>query len=212
MIFYCSLMIYVVLRLELFIAIKLDEEWRNVWPIAAGRGKRMRRSLSLAALSALNGVCVSIISPSGDNLSLFLLSVIGGSFLMAAVTDYVTCNVYRFVWWVAWAAGLALLFFRATEGQDKLYVEELIIFCLLQELFFNKLYGRADCHGFCAGALTSCAIGGGMSDFLLCLTVAFGLLSVIQGIKGNINRRGNLKKPVAFLPYIAVSTWVVLLM
>lgn len=227
MIFCCSGLIYVVLQAELLFAIKFDENWKNMWLKGTGNTKR---NLSLAAFSMLSGLCVSsVLQLQGeDNWKQLLLCIIGASFLMAAITDYATCNVYRFVWWITWAAGLGLLLqaaftetggitfpltalLTASEGIYRLHVKELLIFCLLQESVFDKLYGKADCHGFCAGALIICSFGGDIKEFLLYMAVAFGLLFAVQAFKGNINRRGNLKIPVAFMPYITAAFWGVLL-
>ena len=135
------------------------------------------------------------------------LCIVAGSFLVAAYTDYHTCQVYRFVWWIALAADMVLLVFygRQTGLCD---LQEPVVFCLLQELGFSKMYGRADCHAFCVGAITLYCVGGRMWDFLLLMSYAFGMLLVVQALDGNINRKGNLKRPVAFLPYITVALWV----
>jgi len=232
MIFYCSAIVYAVLRIELLFVIKFDVDWTNIRLKDMGRFKRnlSLKNLNLAVLSVVSGICAGIVlQPGGwEHWKVFFLCVIGGSFLMAAITDYASFYVYRFVWWIAGAAGLGLLLqavlakagnitFSLTalltvlKELHSLHIEELLIFCLLQELFFDKLYGKADCHGFCVGALVICAFGGGMRDFLLYMAVAFGSLAVVQAFKKNINRRGNLKMPVAFMPYIVTALWEIML-
>ena len=122
-------------------------------------------------------------------------------FLAAAVMDYRTCQVYRLFWWIALAADV-LLWINRADTIDYSGLPELIFFCLLQQFFFSKMYGRADCHGFCVGALTLFCLGGSLWDFLMLMLYAFSMLFVVQAFRRNIDRRGNLKKPVPFLPYL----------
>ncbi len=234
MMLYCSVLVYAVLRLELFIAVCFDEEWRNIWLKGMGKEKckqnnvkkNRRQNLSLMALSMLMGACVSGVfkQSGGDGWNALILCIIGASFLMATVTDYFTCNVYRFVWWIVWMAGLILMFcniflesgdvgfslYPCMVAAEKLHAVELLVFCLLQELVFDRFYGKADCHAFCAGALLLCILGGDMKEFLLYMAMSYVLLFVIQAFKKNINSKGNLKIPVAFMPYITVSLWGIL--
>lgn len=241
MIIYCSLLIYAILRVELKAAVSLDKEWECAWVSnivrqadadgnetknAKKRVKKHRKNFSLPVLSIFMGICVSVTLRfrGDDKWKLFVLCVIAASFLMATVTDVVICNVYKFVWWIAWTAGLSLLLriifsevrntmptcsscLELGERLRKLHLEELLIFCLFQEVFFERFYGKADCHAFCAGALLLCSFGGDMKEYLLIMAAAFGLLFVAQAFKRNINSKGNLKRPVAFMPYITVSLW-----
>lgn len=137
----------------------------------------------------------------GSNLALGLVIF---CFLAAAVMDYRTCRVYRLFWWIALGADILLWVCKA---DTILYsrLPELIFFCLLQELFFSKMYGRADCHGFCVGAVTLFCLGGSLWDFVMLMAYSFGLLFVVQAFHRNINKQGNLKKPVAFIPYLTTS-------
>ena len=137
----------------------------------------------------------------GSNLALGLVIF---CFLAAAVMDYRTCRVYRLFWWIALGADILLWVCKA---DTILYsrLPELIFFCLLQELFFSKMYGRADCHGFCVGAVTLFCLGGSLWDFVMLMAYSFGLLFVVQAFRRNINKQGNLKKPVAFIPYLTTS-------
>ena len=81
----------------------------------------------------------------------------------------------------------------------------LFVFILLQEMFFSRMYGRADCHGFAACAVVGASFGMGLKQFLLHMLIAFGILGVVQSIRKNVDRKGNLKEAVPFIPYISVA-------
>ena len=87
----------------------------------------------------------------------------------------------------------------------------LLLFGLLQEKIFSRMYGRADCHAFLICALTECAMGFRMKEYLLHMLLALFLLVVVQAIRKNIGKNGNLKKAVPFMPYITISFWLVML-
>lgn len=134
----------------------------------------------------------------GINLALGFIIL---CFLAAALMDYCTCQVYRLFWWIA-LCGDALLWISRAETIGYSGLPELIIFCLLQQFFFSKMYGRADCHGFCIAAITLFCLGGELWDYLMLMLYAFLLLFVVQAFRRNINKQGNLKQPVAFIPYL----------
>lgn len=135
-----------------------------------------------------------------------LLSVAAAALTAAVVMDLESCMVYNYVWWIGGGAAVLLL------GMVKGGMEgELLIFILLQELFFCRLYGRADCHAFSVCAFLENVMGMGMQMYLLHMLFAFLLLALVQGVGGNIGTNGNLKQPVAFLPYITLTFWGVLL-
>ena len=121
-------------------------------------------------------------------------------------------EVRRILWWHAGGAGLALLILR--RGLDLSVFFELLCFGLLQYLFFSRFYGLADCHGFLSCAIILGSYGGKMASFLIHMLLTILLLGGIQAGRKNINRLGNLKKPVAMLPYLMPAfflTWAFLL-
>jgi len=138
------------------------------------------------------------------------MSVVAGCFLFACITDCKSYEVYQFIWWLAVVACIIILFSGWEKREHILYatLPEILFFCLLQEFFFCRWYGRADCHAFTICALVSLENGTGLKNCLIQMLIAFGILAVRQFAHRNINRRGNLKKPVAFLPYITVSFWI----
>lgn len=131
-----------------------------------------------------------------------LLATLAGCLMAACIMDVESCMIYDYVWWLGLIAAVLLLCIGKCER-----IMELLLFILLQELFFCKFYGRADCHAFVVCAITETAMGMGMKSYLIHMLLAFGLLALIQGMRRNINNKGNLKRPIPFLPYIAGSFW-----
>ncbi len=146
-------------------------------------------------------------------LCALLLAMVAGAFHFACIMDWQTQTVYHFVWWIAGGAGA--LFFVLKSGE---YVSEIwkiclswLCFVLLQEWCFVKFYGRADCHAFVVCAMVESGIGMDMTGYLFHMTLAYGILALHQMFCKNIGLWGNLKKPVAFVPYIVISFWIVMI-
>ncbi len=143
-----------------------------------------------------------------------LLGILGGCLLMACMTDLREQVVYRFVWWVGGAASGLLLLLRFARGGWPGWIffaadmMVLALYILTQQGLFGKMYGRADCHAFCVCAAAQTGLGRGFQDYVLHMAVAFLGLVLIQGVRKNIASDGNLKKPVPFMPYIALSFWL----
>ena len=126
----------------------------------------------------------------------------------AAVEDSRTKLVKRYYWWIAGGAGLCLLLVRG--GISWFALQDLAIYMLLQFVLFSKFYGRADCHGFNCCAITLAAYGGNLYAFLWHMLLTFAGLAVIQLCRKNVNSKGNLKVPVALIPYLT-GTFVICL-
>ena len=125
--------------------------------------------------------------------------------MAACVMDVESKMIYNYVWWIAGLAGIVLLGI-GNPGN----ISGLIMFTLLQEFFFCRFYGRADCHAFVICAVVITAFGASLQGYLMQMLLACGLLTLVQGIRKNIGKGGNLKEPVPFLPYISVSLWLIL--
>lgn len=156
--------------------------------------------------------CLTIGEPGSDRL---LLSVIGGCLILACVTDLVLCQVYNFIWWIALAAA-AVLFWRSLyipkiEAKEEILIA-LLLFLLLQFTVFGRTYGKADSYAFCVCAVTEATRGIKLAGFLSHMLLAYALLFLVQTIHGNLNKRGNLKKSVPFLPYITITFWVLMVL
>lgn len=201
----CSVVICGTLAAEFLVAWRYDKEWRNTWKLA-----EKRRIAYFEIVMVLCSIYVCPVIRRENSIVLYMIGIILGSLLMAAITDYYTCQVYCFVWWVAGVALCVLLFIKHKCGILVADVSQLAIFCLLQELLFGKMYGRADCHAFCVSALLLWCLGGDIKIFLMHMAVSFLLLAIVQAFRKNINRRGNLKQPVAFVPYIVFALCLLL--
>lgn len=121
---------------------------------------------------------------------------------VCVVTDRQTCKVYDCLQLPAAAAGAALCLVRPVPASGG---AALVCFALLQYLLFMRFYGRGDGMAFQICSLYIVGAGGGLAALLLHMAAALALLGVMQLLRGNINRKGNLKVPVPFLPYIACS-------
>lgn len=117
--------------------------------------------------------------------------------------DGITKRVYRFVWWILIVAGMGMLLIEKRLTWST--VACVGMFWVLQFLLFARKYGRADCYAFGCCSIFMAAWGGGMLLFLMHMLTAIVFLGIVQLAGGNIGKDGNLKKPVAFIPYIAVS-------
>ncbi len=190
-----------------------DEKW-SLRLTAGGRGR-------LVLLCLLQVLCIERIGGAGGateliSWKLFLWektgwSIFAGCLLTAAVMDWWEQMVYRFVWWAAGAAAGMLLLYGTWENNFprnkwEIWVA-LAVFVLLQELFFDRFYGRADCHAFCVCAAMLTAQGLGFRYYMAHMTLVFGALALIQLMRGNIARSGRLKIPVPLVPYIVAAFW-----
>lgn len=133
-----------------------------------------------------------------------LWCVLAGCLLFACITDCRTCEVYNITWWVAGGAA-SLLLWNGKSGIEAGCLLELGFFILLQQKLFSRMYGRADCHAFSVCAVAEAAAGLSLTGYLLHMLLAFTLLAFVQGLRHNIGRKGNLRRPVPFLPYITLA-------
>ena len=97
------------------------------------------------------------------------------------------------------------------QEQPWMYLGDLAFFGIIQYGVFSKVYGRADCHAFFCGSIALAAMGGGLKEYLLMALVAFGILAGVQTVKRNVDRKGNLREAVAFVPYIVLAYGISLL-
>ena len=118
------------------------------------------------------------------------------------ITDRQTCMVYDFLQLPAAAAGAVLCLLRPLPVSGG---AALVCFALLQYFLFMRFYGRGDGMAFQVCSMYIIGAGGSLKTLLLHMAMAFFALGMVQFIRGNINRKGNLKTPVPFLPYIACS-------
>lgn len=150
----------------------------------------------------------------GDFFSRLLLALVVGCLLLACVTDVVMYQVYDFVWWISGAAAAMLLWARLWVTNDVRnglgILFGLTVFWIVQIWVFGRLYGKADCYAFCVCAAAETGLGMGLELIVTHMVFAFGMLVPVQFISKNITLRGNLKKPVAFIPYITAGFYLLL--
>lgn len=177
-------------------------------PLSIGRTGWMR-ILTGAAAELL---CIMEFSGGRPVWKVFLWAVLGGSLLLACATDSLICQVYNFTWWIALAAALPLWCSRKEPGAGTgtwLGAQAcLFLFVGLQLVLGGRIYGRADGYAFCVCAVAEAAVGMDLTGFLTQMLTAYTLLFVVQAVRRNVDKRGNLRDKVPFLPYITAAFWL----
>ncbi|MBO7531080.1 MAG: hypothetical protein J6T50_04670 [Lachnospiraceae bacterium] len=124
------------------------------------------------------------------------------SLILASYEDIRTKSVTNAVWWI-YSAGLLMLFFEEGAGTGVFF--ECLIAVVIQEYIMCRTYGRADSHAFSCCAVFMVLSGKGLEGHILHMILALAMLSAVQILRGNIARGFKLKRPVPFIPYIALS-------
>lgn len=189
----------------------LIEKWDEPLPFTANS----RLWIPVGAAAELIGIIT--IAGDGPLCEKLLWGCIGGSLLFACVTDSLICQVYNFTWWIFLAAALMLFLCRRSvlvESGAMCFEawRRLFAFVGVQLLLAGRIYGRADSYAFCACALAETAFGISVTGYLTHMLLAYLLLFAVQLFRRNLDRRGNLRRPVPFLPYITAAFWVTLAM
>ena len=155
-----------------------------------------------------------------------LLSLLAGGLLAAACMDAENCYVYNYVWWwcLLWVGILSVVpaggqhtdggLWWILDGTDGICIRQaaaVLVFVILQQCLFARMYGKADSHAFSVCALSGCRWGGDMLWFLIHMLSAVTLLAVVQLCKGNVTRGGKLRTPKPFVPYIMITFWAEIL-
>lgn len=110
--------------------------------------------------------------------------------------------VYNFTWWIGGLAAGVLLWSSLEAGQPAAVLWHLSVCMALQLGLFSRLYGKADCYAFCVCAIAEASLGMRLPDHLVLMLLSLILLFPVQLWRRNIGKDGNLRQPVAFLPYI----------
>lgn len=138
------------------------------------------------------------------DISIFSYGVFASYLLVATIADIQTYEVYDFLHVIGASTGIIILI---KQGIVFSHWQGLLVFVAMQVFIFGRLYGLADCMGFCVCAIYICIRNPSTLMYLFHMALAFCILGVVQGARGNINKKGNLKEPVAFFPYITFSVW-----
>lgn len=174
---------------------------------------RMEKGIWLV-LILLHGIFILCLDVSW--MESLLIAAFAGSLLVACITDIRIHQVYQMTWWIAGMAETGLFCLKIFQCREQWcsYTEMigwgkglllLLLFGILQERFFCKMYGRADCHAFCSCAVAEWLFGMDIKMYLVHMLLAIVLLATVQLFCKNIDRKGNLMRPVPFLPYITLS-------
>ena len=129
--------------------------------------------------------------------------VLAAYLLVAAIQDDQTYEVYDFLHILAVPTGV--IFIVDSASRQKLL--SLAIYAAVQIGIFMRMYGAGDGLVFLVCAIYESRFGKGLSTYLLHMATVFAVLLVVQGVRRNISKKGNLKKPVALVPYIAATVW-----
>lgn len=123
--------------------------------------------------------------------------------LLAAWLDHYVQTIPDMVYVPGFVAGTAWLLLQHPSGE---VVGSLLLFVGLQAVLFRHLYGGSDCLAYSLCALYIAGAGGILLDDLVFMLFTVGIEAVVQLVHHNIDfRQGRLKKPVALIPYMAVS-------
>ncbi|MCM1542038.1 MAG: hypothetical protein NC121_12370 [Blautia sp.] len=134
-----------------------------------------------------------------------LWGILWCSLLYGCITDLKSQKVYNFTWWFGGLAAGGLLWKSLWGGLPVTALWHLTVYAALQLGLFAHMYGKADCYAFCVCAMAEASLGMGFSDYLVLMLLALCLLFPVQLLQCNIAKNGNLKRPVAFLPYITAA-------
>lgn len=128
------------------------------------------------------------------------------SIVLAAHADSCTKEIFDFTYFPAALAGT----YQAIRNWNIFVrsIPELMIFILFQWLLcrlFRFQYGESDSLAFmvCAFYMTAAGSWSGLQQYLVFMLEVFIVLAIVQGCRKNITKKGNLKEPVALIPYIA---------
>lgn len=131
-----------------------------------------------------------------------LWGILWCSLLYGCITDMKSQMVYNYTWWFGGMAAGGLLWKSLEAGQSAAVLWNLSVYMTLQLALFSRMYGKADCYAFCVCAISEASLGMLLFDHLVLMLISLILLFPVQLWRHNIGKNGNLKKPVAFLPYI----------
>lgn len=187
---------------------KKDTNWR----IEIGMSERRR----LILLCILTEVAVIFYGQNSFVFSKGYVICFGafwGCLLAACVMDQKEQKVYRFVWL---AAGIAVsgcvasVLCMAGEypilpGIFKTSCLELLLFVLLQQGLFSRMYGKADCYCFSVCGAVWLVKGAVFDRCVIHMAVSFGLLTIVQLLRRNVTYGGRLKQSVPMVPYITIG-------
>lgn len=173
---------------------RIDEELQ--------RCSKKRLWKNLNCYGGVISLSLVFVTPCFGGLEWVTLVLLGTYLLVCTVTDILLCQVYDIMQYLGVLGGVLWLFVQSPKPGIGF---SLIFFALIQYLVLICMYGKADGMGFCICSLYLAGAGVDIEGYLYHMMVSFCLLALIQGVRGNISRKGNLKKVVALYPYISLG-------
>lgn len=165
---------------------------------------QFNRRITLGFSSVAIVVSLLVVSKADTIIEIVTRCFFAAYLIVTSFVDMQTKTVHDFLHFIAGLSGIILL---VGDCPKKEYLTGCILFVILQMLVFSKMYGLADCYLFSVCSLFIAAGGHGIEYCLLHMLLAICLLAVVQIKMHNINKKGNLKQAVAFVPYIAIAIW-----
>lgn len=130
------------------------------------------------------------------------LLVLAVYLVVCSVMDSMLCMVNDFMQYIGIVGGSIWVLYFLPEPRIG---SSLLVYALVQYVLFRKMYGSGDVMAFQICALYLAGRGKDIECYLYHMAICYLVLAVVQGIKGNITVKGELKKPVPLYPYIAVG-------
>ncbi|MCR5255442.1 MAG: prepilin peptidase [Acetatifactor sp.] len=128
----------------------------------------------------------------------------------ASARDLKTKEVERIIWLPV--CFLYVIHLVCDPGNLNIFfLINVLFYGIIQECFFARLYGKADCHAFFVCGIMLIMLKHDLTICFLHMTISFLILIAVQFLRGNIDRTFKLKRPVAFIPYISLSFVIVYL-
>lgn len=130
--------------------------------------------------------------------------------VLAAWIDHYVQSIPDMIYIPGFVSGTAWLILQRPSAE---VISSWLIFVGLQAVIFRRLYGGSDCIAYSLCALYLAGTGGVLLDDLLFMLLTVGIEAVVQIAHHNLDfRHGRLIRPVALIPYMAVSMllWVLL--
>ena len=198
--------------LTVWILLRIGEKDAN-WSIRLSLVERKKLLAMCCLAELLLFLCRKDFREGGSGAGGYIcLAVFAGCLLVACVMDLKEQMVYRFVWWVAGMAAAAAIFARRDMevlGEHAMVQGvEYLLFVIVQQILFSRLYGRADCYAYSVCGLIWMTGGRTFEMCVLHMAISFAVLVVVQMLHRNIAGGGKLKKPVPMLPYITLGFWI----
>ena len=133
-----------------------------------------------------------------------LLQAFGiSALLLAAWIDHYVQSIPDMIYVPGFVSGTAWLILQRPSAE---VTNSLLIFVGLQAVIFRRLYGGSDCIAYSLCALYLAGIGGVLLEDLLFMLLTVGIEAVVQITRHNLDfRHSRLIRPVALIPYMAVS-------